>query len=178
MEEKEEKKPVKKTTAAKPAAKKPVAAKAPAAKTASAPKKAATVKKPAAKTAAKKTTAPKEETKPEAAAPETDDDEIISLVDDKGDTVNFFHVATIDYENEWYVFFQPVEKTAELDTDEVVVFKLDSDEQDNDVFLPVESEELLQKVYGEYVRIMKEHGDDDEGGCSPSACANCPSRCK
>ena len=101
------------------------------------------------------------------------EDDIIPLVNDEGQTVNFYHVATIDYENEWYVFFQPAEKMAEIDEDEVVVFKLESDEEDNDVFLPVADEDLLQKVYAEYVRLMEQEGEDGCGGGDCSACPGC-----
>jgi hypothetical protein len=62
----------------------------------------------------------------------------------------------------------------DINEDEVVVFKLDSDEEDNDVFLPIESEELLKKVYAEYVKVMEENGGgDDTCGDSCDGCKGC-----
>lgn len=108
---------------------------------------------------------------------EFEEEDIVELVDDEGKTLKFYHVATIDYESNWYVFFSPTEEMEEVDTDEVVIFRLDSDEEGNDVFSPIEDEELLQKVYDEYVRIMSEEYDENadeddgcEGGCGGGCC--------
>lgn len=182
MEEKEVKKTKSTGKAAEtkaPAAKK-TEAKATAEKKPAAKKPAAEKAAPAKKEAPKK--APKEETKPapEVEIEEDEDDEIIELISEDGETKKFYHVATIDYENEWYVFFQPADKMDDADEDEVMVFKLDSDENDNDIFMPVQSEELLHKVYAEYVRVMNEHEHDcggGEGGCS-GGCSGCSGGCK
>ena len=108
---------------------------------------------------------------------EFEEDDIVELVDDEGNTIKFYHVATIDYEGNWYVFFSPTEEMEDVDPDEVVIFRLDSDEEGNDVFSPIEDEELLQKVYDEYVKVMSEEyaddeDDDEEGGCA-SGCGGC-----
>lgn len=104
-----------------------------------------------------------------------EEDEIVELIDDEGKSMKFFHVATIDYENNWYVFFSPTETTDGVTSDEVVIFKLDADEEGKDVFSPIEDEELLQKVYDEYVKVMDEdeegEGCSSEGGCS--GCSGC-----
>lgn len=94
------------------------------------------------------------------------EEDIVELVDEEGKTIKFNHVATIDFENEWYVFFSPVEETDGVSTEEVVIFKLDSDEEGKDVFSPIEDEDLLQKVYDEYVRVMEE--DDECEECDES----------
>jgi uncharacterized protein YrzB (UPF0473 family) len=99
-----------------------------------------------------------------------ENEDLVELVDDDGNTVKFNHVATIDYENNWYVFFSPVEKVEGIDTDEVVIFRLDADEEGKDIFSPIEDEELLQKVYDEYVKVMEE---DDEEACGESGCEGC-----
>lgn len=113
-----------------------------------------------------------------------EDSDIVELVDDEGNSVKFTHVATIDYENEWYVFFSPAEEVDGLTSEEVVIFKLDSDEEGKDVFSPIEDEELLNKVYEEYLNVLEEDGEESdedyeeeddedghEGGCS--GCTGC-----
>ena len=37
------------------------------------------------------------------------DEDLVVLTTDDGVEHNFYHVATVDYKNEWYVFFQPAE---------------------------------------------------------------------
>lgn len=115
--------------------------------------------------------AKKEENKEIVNEEEMLEDEIIELIDDSGKTVQFYHIATIDYKEDWYVFFTPVEETEEVSDDEVVIFKLGSDDEGNDVFLPIEDEKLLQKVYDEYVKMMEEEGcgcEDEDCGCGCS----------
>lgn len=97
--------------------------------------------------------------------------DIVELIDEDGKSVNFRHVATIDYENEWYVFFSPTEELDGLSEDEVVIFKLAEDEDGSDLFLPIEDEDLLEKVYNEYVAIMD--GDEDDCDCDCEDCAGC-----
>ena len=40
---------------------------------------------------------------------ELQDDEIIVMVDEEGKEVEFTHIATLDYNDEWYIYVQPVE---------------------------------------------------------------------
>jgi uncharacterized protein YrzB (UPF0473 family) len=99
-----------------------------------------------------------------------EDDDIVELVDDDGKTLRFAHVATVDYEDNWYVFFAPAEDIDGMTDEEVVIFKLDADEDGGEVFTPIEDEALLQRVYDEYVRRMEEDDEGCEGGCDSSAC--------
>ncbi len=104
-----------------------------------------------------------------------EDFEVVELVDEDGNTVNFRHVATIDYNDEWFVFFSPEEEMDGITDDEVVIFKLGADENGQDVFLPIEDEKLIDAVYNEYVRMIEEDNDDEHdhhgGGCS--GCSGC-----
>ena len=95
---------------------------------------------------------------------ELEDGEVVQLINEDGDTVEFYHVATIEYENNWYVFFQPAEEMEDIGEDEVVIFKLDTDENGEDLFVPIEDEELLDKVFDEYNKLMEDDGEED--GCS------------
>ena len=56
------------------------------------------------------------------------DEDLVVLTTDDGVEHNFYHVATVDYKNEWYVFFQPAEEIPDIDEDEVVIFRLEEDE--------------------------------------------------
>lgn len=90
------------------------------------------------------------------------DEDLVVLTTDDGVEHNFYHVATVDYKNEWYVFFQPAEEIPDIDEDEVVIFRLEEDENGEDLFVPIEDENLLNEVYEEYVRMAEE---EDECGC-------------
>lgn len=101
------------------------------------------------------------------------EDETVELIDDEGNAVKFSHVATIDFENNWYVFFSPVEETEGVTPDEVVIFRLESDAEGKDVFAPIEDDKLLDRVYEEYIRILEEDDEEGcEGGCGSCSCGS------
>lgn len=93
-----------------------------------------------------------------------DDGEVITLFDDKEKPVNFTQVACVDYEGEFFALLQPAEKIEGISEDEVVIFKL-QEGKDNDMFVPVDSEELLNKVFEQYLKAAA-----DENSCSCGEC--------
>ncbi len=124
----------------------------------------------------KKNGGKKPEQKKTAASPENnveifDDGEIITLYDDKEKPVNFTQVACVEYEGNLFVLLQPAEKLEGIAEDEVVIFKLEEG-KDNDMFVPVDSEETLNRVFEQYLKAAA----DDEScgcGCDDEDCEGC-----
>ena len=86
------------------------------------------------------------------------DDGMVALTGDDGNVVRFFHIGTIEYKNEWFVFFQPAEPKEGIDPDEVVIFKLSGEGRD-ETLLPVTDDDLLSEVYDEVMREMEDEDD-------------------
>lgn len=97
------------------------------------------------------------------------DDEVIVLEDGDGNEVKFHHIATVDYKEEWYIFLQPVE-LGDMEEDETLIFRIDSDEDGNDIYVPLEDEETIDAVYNEYVKLVEEEDDCD---CEDCDCEEC-----
>ena len=93
---------------------------------------------------------------------EIGDDEVVQLVTEDGETLDFFFVASIEYKGEWFAFFQPAEPMADIEEDEIVIFKI-AEENGEDIFEPIEDEKLLDEVYDEYVKLHSEYFDEKEG---------------
>lgn len=93
--------------------------------------------------------------------------EIITLEDEKGNDVDFYHVATIDYKDEWYVFLQPCKELDGIAEDEVLIYKLGADEDGEDTFIPIEDEEELNAVFNEYLK------ESEECDCEDCGCGDC-----
>lgn len=92
---------------------------------------------------------------------EMEDDDIITLFnEDTQQEEDFYHVATIDYKGEWYVFLNPVVPTEDIGEDDVIIYRLDIDEEGNDVFAPVESDEVLNAVYAEYEKEVEKINEE------------------
>lgn len=91
-----------------------------------------------------------------------DAEDIITLTSEDGEQIEFYHEATIEYEGEWYVFLHPVNEMPEIGEDEIIIFKLLKSEDGDDSLEPIEDEELLDKVYEEYVKIIDTYDEDEE----------------
>ena len=106
-------------------------------------------------------------------------DEIVELVDDSGRTLKFYHLATMPYKENWYVFFQPAEEIEGAAEDEVVIFQIADGEEGKDTLLPIEDEALLEEVYEEFCRVMEEEEAADEAmeledcDCGEDGCPVC-----
>lgn len=106
-------------------------------------------------------------------------DDIITLVDMDGKDVDFYHIATIDYKEKWYIFLQPVEPMEGIAEDEVIIYELGIDEDGDDKFIPIEDEELLNEVFEEYLKEAEccdcdgECDEDCDCGCNGCKLGEC-----
>lgn len=104
--------------------------------------------------------------------------EIVELVDEQNVVRKFYHVGTIDYKGEWYVGFQAAEEIEGVDPDELIIFKIEGDEED-EVLKPIEDEAFLEEVYEEFCRQLDEEeevGDAIALDCD-NDCENCLNQC-
>ena len=78
---------------------------------------------------------------------------IIVLTDDEGNDVEFEFLDTIEYEgDEYIVLMENVE-----DNDEVVIFKIESLDDENENYIGVDDEETLNAVF----KIFKDRYKDE-----------------
>ena len=87
-----------------------------------------------------------------------EDAEIVELTDDNGRTLKFYHIATMDYEEKPYAFFQAAEEIEGVDPDEVVIFEVS--EKDGGL-LPVEDEALLDRVFNAFIEELDNEEDEE-----------------
>ena len=108
------------------------------------------------------------------------DEDLIVLQDEDGKEIEFVQIATLDYENEWYAFLQPTE-LGEMKDDEMLLFKIETDENDQDYFVPVEDKTITDALYQEYLKEYALENPDEEfcdGACSMCNKADCEDRDK
>ncbi len=83
-------------------------------------------------------------------------DNIIVLNDEDGEEIEFEFLDLIEYEGEEYVVLLPHDE--EEEADEVVILKLeDTDSEDEESYVSVDDEEVLQAVF----EIFKEKFKDE-----------------
>ncbi len=82
-------------------------------------------------------------------------DEVIELVDENGKVINFKLLDVTEYKGEKYTLLLPAEPNDEVAEDEVLIFRLNEQEETLEV---VEDEALLEEVFEFY----QSETDDEE----------------
>ncbi len=90
-----------------------------------------------------------------------EEENILELEDDEGNVEKYLHVGTIEYRGEWYCFFQKAEPETEEEEDEVVMFRLQGEGEDQ-MLLPLEDEQLMDEVFAEFCHQYEEYENSDE----------------
>ena len=99
-----------------------------------------------------------------------EDDEIVTLYDDNNEPVDFYEVACVEYKDDYYALLEPVEEMEGLEDGDVLIFKLEEQEDGTDLFMPVEDETLLNEVFDEYLKAVADHECD-------CGCEDCDGKC-
>ena len=94
------------------------------------------------------------------------DDGIIELIDEEDNVVKFRLLDVTEYKGEKYTLLLAAEPNDDIAEDEVVIFRLNEDEE---ILEPIEDEELLQEVFdfyqseteGEDVYVDPEEGEEN-----------------
>ena len=93
-----------------------------------------------------------------------EDDDIITLYNEERDQdEDFYHLATLDVDDRWFVVLKPVEKLPDIEDDEVLIYEV-VEVAEGDVFAAIEDEELLQKVFDEFMKEVDALDAEEEDG--------------
>lgn len=89
-------------------------------------------------------------------------DDLVILVGEDGEEVEFEHIDTIEMNGNEYVVLLPVEEQENEEVDEVVILKVDHNEDSEDSFVTVDDEDELNSVFEEFKTRMEEEYDFEE----------------
>lgn len=91
---------------------------------------------------------------------EVDEDasDLIELIDDNGKILNFKLLDVTEYKGVKYTFLLAAEPNEEIAEDEVVIFRLN---EEDEVLEPIEDEALLEEVFNFYQQECDEEESDD-----------------
>ena len=86
---------------------------------------------------------------------------IIELTDEDGVTTQFEYLATIEYEDELYVaLMDAAEAEADDEEAEVMILKIEQDENGDDVYVTVDDEDVGQAVFEKFIEMMDEEDEE------------------
>lgn len=80
--------------------------------------------------------------------------EIITLEDDLGNEKDFEFLDTVEYDGDEYIILLPAE---EEEQNEVMILRIESVDDENENYVGIDDEEVLQKVFD----IFKDRYKDD-----------------
>ena len=75
--------------------------------------------------------------------PEEEESTILTLTDEDGESIDFEYLDSVDYEGKEYLVLMPAEEAAT----EIVILEVEPVDEENENYLPVMDEKLLNEVY-------------------------------
>jgi uncharacterized protein YrzB (UPF0473 family) len=92
-------------------------------------------------------------------------DDIVVLIDENGEEVEFEHIDTIEMNDNEYVVLAPLDEDQDDDREEeeIIILKVEHNENGEDSFVTIEDDDELDEVFNEFqTRMEEEFGSDDE----------------
>ena len=86
-----------------------------------------------------------------------EEEKLIELIDDDGKIIKFKLLDVTEYKGEKYTLLLAAEPNDEIADDEVVIFRLNDEEE---VLEPIEDEALLEEIFEFYQSEMDDEDDD------------------
>jgi len=93
---------------------------------------------------------------------EEERDDIIVLIGEDGEEVEFEHLDTVELNGNEYVVLLPMDEEEDEEVDEVVILKVDHNEAGEDSFITVDDDDELNRVFEEFKSKMEEEYDFEE----------------
>ena len=87
-------------------------------------------------------------------------DDIVQLVDEDGNEVDFEHLMTLEHEGKAYICLVPVEPMEDVAEDELVILRIETDGEGNDIYTTIEDDAELDAVFEKYLEIAE--ADEEE----------------
>lgn len=82
-------------------------------------------------------------------------EDIVELIDEDGNEVSFEHLMTLEYEGKSYICLAPIEPMEDVEEDELVIMRIETDEEGNDYYATVDTEAELDAVFEKYLEIAE-----------------------
>ena len=87
--------------------------------------------------------------------------EIITLEDDLGNEQDFEFLDVVEYDADEYIILLPVEDE-DQEQNEVMILRIDSIDDENENYVGIDDEEILQKVFDIFKKRYEDEFEFDE----------------
>ncbi len=90
-----------------------------------------------------------------------EEDNLVTLVDEDGNEVEYYHIGTIDHKGRWYCVFQLADPQTEEEEEEVAIYELVGEEPDQ-TLEPIEDETLMEEIFNRFCDEYERYEEDTE----------------
>ena len=80
---------------------------------------------------------------------------IVELFDENDNPIRFEHIYTVQYKGEEYVLLAPVDPVEDLAEDELLILQITTDDEGQEVYMSVEDDDLVEKVFNIYLEEVE-----------------------
>ncbi|MBQ3424587.1 MAG: Holliday junction resolvase RuvX [Clostridia bacterium] len=84
---------------------------------------------------------------------------VVELVDEEGNSIRFEHLMTLEHNGKPYICLAPLDPMEDVSDDELVVMRIETDENGSDIYVTIEDEAELDAVFEKYLEIAE--ADED-----------------
>lgn len=72
---------------------------------------------------------------------------IVELMDENNELIAFEYLMSLDYNGKEYIALMPINEDSESMGDEIVILRVEQDEEGNDYYAAIEDDEELEDVF-------------------------------
>lgn len=72
---------------------------------------------------------------------------IVELMDENNELIAFEYLMSLDYDGKEYIALMPINEDSESMGDEIVILRVEQDEEGNDYYAAIEDDEELEDVF-------------------------------
>ena len=92
---------------------------------------------------------------PEELEEELEDENIVELVDEDGNEVVFEHLMSLEHKGRTYICLAPAELMEDVEEDELVIMRIETDEDGNDFYTTIDDEDELNEAFEQYLALAE-----------------------
>lgn len=90
-------------------------------------------------------------------------EDFFEMIDENGQVYKFEHLLTFEVDDNFYIAFVPAEQNDEYKSDEVLIMRIEeSENEDEDIYLPIETQEELDKLWEIFKHLYYEDEEFEE----------------
>ena len=81
---------------------------------------------------------------------------IVELIDENDELIAFEYLMSLDYDGKEYIALIPINEDSESKEDEIVILRVEQDEEGNDRYTAIEDEEELEDVFDAVSQVYEQ----------------------